>query len=57
LLGRIVGIEELDSIIRLRIDVGATFIVQITRKSLDEMGLNIGQEVYITFKASSVQIL
>jgi len=57
LLGRIVGIEELDSIIRLRVDVGATFTVQITRKSLDEMGLNIGQEVYITFKASSVQIL
>jgi len=57
LLGTIVGIEDRDSIIRMRVDVGKVFTVQITRRSLVEMGLNVGHEVYITFKASSLQLL
>ncbi len=57
LLGKIIGVEELESIIRLRVDVGIVFTVQITRRSLEEMGLNVGQEVYLTFKASSVNRL
>ena len=55
--GKIVAVEELESIIRLRVDVGVVFTVQITRRSLVEMGLNVGQEVYLTFKASSVRLL
>lgn len=57
ILGTIVGIEDYNSIVRLRVDVGRVFTIQITRRSLVEMGLNVGQEVYITFKASSVQWL
>jgi molybdopterin-binding protein len=57
LLGRIVGIEDRDSVVRMKVDVGRVFTVQITRRSLVEMGLNVGQEVYLTFKASSVQLL
>ncbi len=57
LLGKIVGVEEHNSIIRLRVDAGVDFTVQITRRSLEEMGLNVGQEVYLTFKASSVNRL
>jgi tungstate transport system ATP-binding protein len=57
ILGTIVGIEDHNYIIRLRVDVGKVFTIQITRRSLVEMGLNVGQEVYITFKASSVQRL
>jgi molybdopterin-binding protein len=57
LLGSIVGIEDRDSVVRMRVDVGRVFTVQITRRSLVEMGLNVGQEVYLTFKASSVQLL
>jgi molybdopterin-binding protein len=57
LLGKIVGVAEHDSIIRLRVDAGVDFTVQVTRRSLDEMGLNVGQEVYLTFKASSVNRL
>jgi molybdopterin-binding protein len=57
ILGAIVGIEDHNSIVRLRVDVGRVFTIQITRRSLIEMGLNVGQEVYITFKASSVQRL
>jgi molybdopterin-binding protein len=54
LLGKIVGVEEHNSIIRLKVDAGVDFTIQITRRSLEEMGLNVGQEVYLTFKASSV---
>jgi tungstate transport system ATP-binding protein len=55
--GKIIGVEELEAIVRLRVDVGVVFTVQITRRSLEEMGLNVGQEVYLTFKASSVRLL
>lgn len=57
LKGRIIGVEEMNSVVKLKVDVGRTFIAQITRRSLVEMGLNVGQEVYITFKASSVQAI
>ena len=57
LQGKIIGVEEIEAIVRLRVDVGVVFTVQITRRSLEEMGLNVGQEVYITFKASSVRLL
>ena len=55
--GRIVAVEEMGSIIRLRINAGRVFTVQITRRSLVEMGLNVGSEVYMSFKASSVEAL
>ncbi len=42
---------------RLTVNVGKLFNVQITKKSFEEMNLNLGTEVFITFKASSVQIL
>ena len=57
LLGKIVAVEEIEVIVRLRVDVGAIFTVQITRRSLVEMGFNVGQRVYLTFKASSVRLL
>jgi tungstate transport system ATP-binding protein len=55
--GAIVGLEDTGSIVRLRVDVGRVFTVQVTKKSFLEMGLNVGQKVYITFKASSVQLI
>jgi len=53
--GRITQVSEMGSLARLRVDVGKPFMVQITKRSFDEMALNLGSEVYITFKASSVQ--
>ncbi len=55
--GKIIAVEEQDAIVRLKVDVGVLFTVQITKRSLEEMGLNVGQEVYLTFKASSVRHL
>jgi len=52
--GKIVGVSDLGSIVKLRVDTGKEFIVQITKRSFIEMQLNVGSTIYITFKASSV---
>ncbi len=55
--GRISGITDVGSIVRLTVDAGKKFTVQITKKSLTEMNLNVGSEVYLTFKASAVNLI
>lgn len=54
--GIISEISGSDSIVKLKVDVGKTFAVQITKKSFKELRLNLGSEVYIAFKASSVNV-
>jgi len=53
--GRITQISDSGPSVRLTVDVGKPFLVQITKASYREMGLSFGAEVFITFKASSVQ--
>lgn len=53
--GRITQIADLGSRAKLTVDVGKLFTVQITKQSFVEMALNLDTEVFITFKASSVQ--
>jgi molybdopterin-binding protein len=55
--GRITEISDLGALVKLKVDVGKVFSVQITKRSFNEMGLNLNAEVYITFKASSVQMV
>jgi len=57
LRGSVVEIQDLGSVVRLRIDVGRPFIVQITKSSFRDMGITLNSEVYLAFKASSVQII
>jgi molybdopterin-binding protein len=57
LKGKITQITDLDSLVKLRVDVGKPFTVQITKLSFNEMKLCLNAEVFITFKASSVQVL
>ena len=52
--GKISGVSDHKSAIRINVDVGKIFSVQITKSSFKEMGLNLGSEIYISFKASSV---
>jgi len=54
--GKIVGVSDLGSIVKLQVDVGKRFVVQITKRSFNEMQLNVGSEVYMAFKASSVYL-
>ncbi len=55
--GRIVEILDLGSVVRLKVDVGMPFTVQITKRSFNEMGLTLNTKVFLAFKASSVQII
>lgn len=55
--GKIVEIQDLSSLVRLKVDIGKPFTVQITKNSFNEMELALGMNVYLTFKASSVQVL
>ena len=55
--GKITEITDLDSLVKLKINVGKTFAVQITKQSFNEMGLCLNAEVFIAFKASSVQVI
>jgi len=55
LKGRITEIIDSDSLVRLKVDVGKPFLAQITKRSFNEMSLNLNAEIYLAFKASSVQ--
>ena len=57
LQANIAEILDLDSIVRLRVDAGRLFTVQITKSSFTEMGLNLGSQVFLAFKASNVHIV
>ncbi|UCF45280.1 MAG: ABC transporter ATP-binding protein [Candidatus Bathyarchaeota archaeon] len=55
--GRITEILDLDALVKLKVDAGKPFMIQITKRSFSEMALNLNAEVFITFKASSVHVV
>jgi tungstate transport system ATP-binding protein len=55
--GKIIEITESNSLVRMKVDVGKAFYVQITKRSFNEMGLCLNAKIFISFKASSIQIL
>jgi molybdate/tungstate transport system ATP-binding protein len=55
--GKIVEVSDFGSVVKLRVDVGKEFVVQITKRSFVEMQLNVGSTVFLTFKASSVHLI
>jgi molybdopterin-binding protein len=55
--GKITQIADLDSLVKLTVDAGKLFTVQITKRSFNDMGLNLNAQVCLTFKASSVQVV
>ncbi len=57
LKGKIVNIEEEDSSVYLSVDIGIIMSVQITEKSREHLNLRINDDVYVTFKASSLRVL
>lgn len=46
-----------DPFVDLTIDAGISLTVRITRRSFTDLGLNVGDRVYATFKSSAVRIL
>ncbi len=55
--GAVTEISDKGTVVRLKVDVGRILVVQITKRSLDEMGLSLGGHVFLAFKASSVRII
>jgi len=56
LKGRIIEISDSGQTVRVKVNVGKIIVSQITRRSFEEMKLNIGKEVFLTFKSSSVHV-
>jgi len=55
--GRITEVLDMGSVVRLKVDAGKAFMVQITMRSFNEMQLNVSSRVFLAFKASAVQVL
>lgn len=54
--GEIEKIVDEGNIIRITVNAGIPFVVSITKRSFDDMGLMVGMKVYLTFKAMSVHV-
>lgn len=56
--GRLTRIEERgEGVFDVAVEAGESFIVRLTQQSFQELGLTIGEPVYITFKSTSVKPL
>jgi tungstate transport system ATP-binding protein len=55
--GQIVKVERDERGILVSVDCGPRLMARITRHSYDELGLNIGQAVFATFKSSAIHVL
>jgi len=54
--GKVTEIFDLGTIIKLTVDVGESFVLVLTRQSFEDLELNIGKDVYISFKATAVNL-
>jgi len=55
-LGKITKIIEQNYLVKLEVDIGVPLVTIITRESFQDMNLNLGSKVYMTFKASAVKL-
>ncbi|UCE09009.1 MAG: ABC transporter ATP-binding protein [Candidatus Thorarchaeota archaeon] len=56
LKGSVINIEASNSSVLLTVDVGIELVAQITEDSLKRLKIEKGDEVFVTFKASSVTV-
>jgi len=47
---------DMGNLIRVNVDCGVTFMVNITHESMDEMHISVGDRVYLIFKAQNVHL-
>ncbi|MBL7071424.1 MAG: ATP-binding cassette domain-containing protein [Candidatus Omnitrophica bacterium] len=55
--GKIIKIESLEPNVRLVVDVGVEMYSIITKQSFEEMGINLGSSVVLSFKVNSVEVI
>lgn len=54
--GKISGMVEEDGQVKVTVNSGEIFQAIVTHKALEELGLSIGAEVWISFKSSSILV-
>lgn len=54
--GRVIAIRDRNASVEVTVEAGETFIARITEVSYREMGLHLGREVYLIFKAEAVRL-
>jgi len=57
LKGKVTEVLDLNRQVQLRVDAGKEITAIITRRSFEEMAINLGSQVYLTFKASAVHVV
>lgn len=55
--GTVAGTETIGPNVRLLVDAGVNIYALITKQSFEEMGINIGSNVFASFKVNSVKVL
>ena len=55
--GEITKIESVGPNVRLLIDTGVPIYSVITKQSFEELGINIGSSVFVSFKVNSVKVI
>jgi tungstate transport system ATP-binding protein len=54
--GKITGMVEEDGQVKVSVNTGENFQAIVTHKALEELGLSIGGDVWISFKSSSILV-
>ena len=57
LKGRVIEVLDLNRQVQIKVDAGKEFVATITRRSFEDMGLNLGTQVFLNFKASSIHVI
>lgn len=57
LTGRIIEVTSVGPMVRLKLDAGVKLIAVITQRSFEELGLALGHETKLTFKASAIHVV
>ncbi len=55
--GRVIRAEEAGDSLRVFVDVGVPLCARVTTRSFERMGLAVGGDVWVTFKATAVRVL
>ncbi|MCX7704332.1 MAG: ATP-binding cassette domain-containing protein, partial [Planctomycetota bacterium] len=54
--GKVVALSQIGEKVSLSLDIGVRLSVHITKESFEDLALNLGSEVFATFKASAVTV-
>lgn len=54
--GKIISFTERSSLVKVTVDTGEIFKITITKKSLEELELKVGETIYLVFKVVAVHI-